>query len=391
MSNAVPFVDLSAQYRQDEKAIDDAVRRILARGDFILGEDVERFEEEFAQYCEVQHAVGVANGTDALVLALQALGIGHGQMVLTTPLTYVSTADAVSRLGARVEFVDIHPASFNMDPARLEDFFKARIKETAGGVIDRTTGLRVGAILPVHLYGQPADMDLICGLAQRYQIPVVEDCAQAHGARYKGRRVGTFGIISAFSFYPSKNLGACGDGGAIVTDDPQLAASVRSLRIQGRRGKYEHMAIGLNSRLDTLHAAVLRIKLRRLDSWNEARRQAARRYDVLLGGIKGIQVPSWILGNEPVYHLYVLRAKEREGLQQALAAKGIGTGIHYPIPVHRQPAYQHLGFSEGAFPVAEQSAREVLSLPMFPEIQDGQQRQVADAIASWAKDRPYPN
>lgn len=388
-STIIPLVDLKIQYHQIGLEIDSAIHRVLERSEFILGDEVEAFEEEFAYFCEVKHAVGVASGTDALVLALLGLGIGPGHVVLTTPLTFVSTVAAVLRVGAHVEFIDIDPVSYNIDPTQLEEFFAVRTKQTADGVIETRTGYRVSAMLPVHLYGQPADMDRICALAQRYRIAVVEDAAQAHGARYKGRRVGTFGAAGTFSFYPSKNLGACGDGGAVVTNDPDLAARLRSLRNQGRRGnRYEHVAEGLNSRLDALHAAILRVKLRYLERWNVARREAARRYDTLLGGLDCIRTPGIPAGIDSVYHLYVIRAHERSNLQQALESKGIRTGIHYPIPVPLQPAYRRLGIAEGMYPASETAAREVLSIPMFPEIQEEQQRVVCRAITAWANDRP---
>lgn len=388
-STIIPLVDLKIQYHQIGLEIDSAIHRVLERSEFILGDEVEAFEEEFACFCEVKHAVGVASGTDALVLALLALGVGPGHVVLTTPLTFVSTVAAVLRVGAHVEFIDIDPVSYNIDATQLEEFFAVRTKQTTDGVIETRTGYRVSAMLPVHLYGQPADMDRICALAQRYRIAVVEDAAQAHGAHYKGRRVGTFGAAGAFSFYPSKNLGACGDGGAVVTNDPDLAARLRSLRNQGRRGnKYEHVVEGLNSRLDALQAAILRVKLRYLEGWNEARREAARRYDTLLGGLDCIRTPGISAGTDSVYHLYVIRAHERSSLQQALESRGIRTGIHYPIPVPLQPAYRHLGIAEEMYPASETAAREVLSIPMFPEIQEEQQRVVCQAITAWASDRP---
>ena len=388
MIATIPFVDLRVQYHQIKPEIDSAIHRVLARGEFILGEEVEAFEEEFAHFCETRHAVGVASGTDALVLALLALGVGPGHIVLTTPFTFVSTVAAVLRVGARVEFLDIDPVSYNIDPTGLERFFAMRTKVTTDGVIDTRTGNRVSVILPVHLYGQPAEMGSICALAERYRIPVVEDAAQAHGARYKGRRVGTFGSAGAFSFYPSKNLGAYGDGGAVVTNDPDLAARLRSLRNQGRRGKYEHVVEGLNSRLDALQAAILRVKLDYLEAWNEARRKAARRYDTLLGGLDCIRTPGILAGAEPAYHLYVIRVQERNSLQEALESRGIRTGIHYPIPVPLQPAYRRLGIREGMFGLSESAAQEVLSIPMFPEILEEQQRVVCQAITAWANNRP---
>lgn len=389
LATIIPLVDLKIQHHQIGLEIDSAIRRVLERGEFILGEEVEAFEEEFARFCEIKHAVGVASGTDALVLTLLGLGIGPGHVVLTTPLTFVSTVAAVLRVGAHVEFIDIDPVSYNIDATQLEEFFAVRTKQTTDGVIETRTGYRVSVMLPVHLYGQPADMDRICALAQRYRIAVVEDAAQAHGARYKGRRVGTFGAAGAFSFYPSKNLGAYGDGGAVVTNDPDLAARLRSLRNQGRRGnRYEHVAEGLNSRLDALQAAILRVKLRYLDGWNKARREAARRYDTLLGGLDCIRIPEIPAGTDSVYHLYVIRAHERSSLQQVLESRGIRTGIHYPIPVPLQPAYRRLGIAEGMYPASESAAREVLSIPMFPEIQEEQQRVVCQAITAWANDRP---
>jgi dTDP-4-amino-4,6-dideoxygalactose transaminase len=347
----IPFLDLGAAYRELKDEIDAAVARVLASGWYIQGEECDAFERAFADYTGAAHCMGVANGLDALHLALRAMGVGPGDEVIVPSHTFVATWLAVSQCGAIPVAVEPDPATFNMDPARIEAAITPRTK----------------VILPVHLYGQPADLDPILAIARRHGLRVLEDAAQAHGARYKGRRIGAHGDAVAWSFYPGKNLGALGDGGALTTDDPALADRVRMLRNYGSREKYVHEEQGFNSRLDALQAAVLRAKLPYLDAWNERRRAAADRYAQLLAGC-GLQlpfVPEWA---EPVWHLYVARHPRRDALQAGLAQQGVGTLIHYPTPPHLQQAYAGMGLRAGAHPIAERMARDVISLPMGPQL-----------------------
>lgn len=356
------FVDLARQYASLQTELDTAVLRAIGRGDYILGEDLRAFEEEFAAYLDVPHAIGVGDGTDALCLALRALGIGTGDEVIVPANTFIATALAVSNAGARPVLVDCEPQFYNLDVAAARAAITPRTK----------------AIIPVHLYGQSADMDAILEVARPRGIRIIEDAAQAHGARYKGRRCGGLGDVGCFSFYPGKNLGAYGDGGAIVTRDAALAERIRHLRNWGQREKYVHTEKGCNSRLDTVQAAVLRVKLRRLDAWNARRRQLAARYHELLAD-STLTLPQAAPWAEPVWHLYVVQTAERARLQQALDAANIGHGIHYPVPIHLQPAYADLGHRRGDFPVAEALAERILSLPIFPELTAAEQQRVAAA------------
>jgi dTDP-4-amino-4,6-dideoxygalactose transaminase len=362
MSNRVEFVDLARQYERLKPEVDAAILRAVGRGDFILGEDLHAFEAEFASYLGVPHCIGVGDGTDALSLALKALDVGAGDEVIVPANTFIATALAASNVGARPVLVDCEPHFYNMDVAKVEAAITVRTK----------------AIIPVHLYGQSADMDAILHLARRRGIPVVEDAAQAHGATYRGRRCGSMGDVGCFSFYPSKNLGAYGDGGAIVTHDRALAEKIRHLRNWGQKSKYVHTEKGCNSRLDTVQAAVLRVKLRHLDTWNERRRLAAARYGELLADTE-LSLPEVAPWGEPVWHLYVVRAPNRARLQLALDQANIGHGIHYPVPIHLQQAYSDLGYVRGDFPVAEALAERIVSLPMFPEISDEELKRVAQA------------
>ncbi len=359
----VPLVDLRSQYLSIKEEVMEAVCRVLDSSRFIQGVEVEALEQEFAAYCGANYGVAVASGTDALYLSLLAIGIGPGQEVITVPHTFIATAAAISRCGASVRFVDIDPETYNMDPALIE-----------GEITSRTR-----AILPVHLYGHPAEMDRINDIARRYGLVVVEDAAQAHGARYHGQRVGSFGLMACFSFYPGKNLGAYGDGGMVVTSDAELARKVRLLRDHGRDGKYLHVVEGLNSRLDAIQAAVLRVKLGYLDLWNALRRERAAYYASFLNGL-GLDLPGTMAYAEHIFHLYVVRSGQRDALQASLGAAGVQTGVHYPIPLHLQPAYGHLGYQEGQFPVAEMVARQVLSLPIYPELTERGIELVAEAI-----------
>jgi len=359
----IPLVDLKAQYAAIQPEVDAAVQRVLRDASFVLGREVEAFERAFAAYCGVPHAVGVASGTAALHLALQTCGVGAGDEVITTPHTFIATAEAISHCGARPVFVDIDPATYNLDVARLEAAISSRTR----------------AILPVHLYGHPVPMDRVQAVARRHGLPVIEDAAQAHGAAYDGRRVGAWGDAACFSFYPGKNLGAYGDGGMVVTGDAGIAARVRMLRDHGRRAKYAHEVIGYGERLDALQAAVLGVKLHHLDAWNAARQRAATRYRDLLAGVEVVLPPDGARA-QPVYHLFVIRTAERDRVLADLRAAGIGAGVHYPRPLHLQPAYAHLGYAAGSFPHAERAAREVLSLPLYPEITDDQLAAVATVL-----------
>lgn len=359
----IPFLDLSGSYRELRSEIDAAVQRVLASGWYILGSEVEGFEVEWAAYCGARHAVGLANGLDALILALRALDIGQGDEVIVPSNTYIATWLAVTAVGARPVPVEPDPATHNIDPNRI-----------AAAITPATR-----ALLPVHLYGQPADLDPILALARRHGLAVIEDAAQAHGARYKGRRIGAHGDVVCWSFYPGKNLGALGDAGAITTDRADLADRMRVLRNYGSRVKYVNEVQGVNSRLDPIQAAVLRVKLAVLDDWTGRRRQVAAAYAEGLAGTGLIlpQVPGWA---EPVWHLYVVRAPDRDGLQTRLSEKGIGTLIHYPIPPHRQSAYAGLGLPAGQLPLAETLACEVLSLPMGPHLGRDQAEAVVEAV-----------
>ncbi len=365
----VPFVDLTAQYTAIAEEINKAAVRVLRGTDFILGRDVALFEEEFAAFCETEYAVGVDSGTSALELALQAYDVGPGDEVITAANTFIATALAISYTGAIPVFVDVDPQTYTIDSAQLA----------------RAVSHRTKAIIPVHLYGHPADMDPILDIAQRHGIIVIEDACQAHGAKYKGKRVGSLGHAAAFSFYPAKNLGAYGDGGIVVTNDGQVAQSIRRLRNYGQDERYHHILRGYNRRLDTLQAAVLRVKLRHLETWNAIRRQHASLYNRFLAG-GAIATPVEMGYAEPVWHLYVIRVADRDALKARLAIRGIATGIHYPMPVHLQPAYQDLGYVSGDFPITECYAEQILSLPMYAELTPSLIAYVAETIKDVVSD-----
>ncbi|MBI3979514.1 MAG: DegT/DnrJ/EryC1/StrS family aminotransferase [Chloroflexi bacterium] len=365
----IPLVDLRAQYRAIQAEIDAAMRAVIEESAFIKGPHVARFEAELAAYCGARHAIGVASGTDALALALRAVGIGPGDEVLTVPNTFTATAEAIVHVGASVRFVDVDPATANLDVSQVE----------------RALTPRTAAVLPVHLYGQPVDLDPLLQVAAAHNLVVVEDAAQAIGARYRGRPAGTIGHVGCFSFYPGKNLGAYGDGGAVVTNDETIARRVRSLADHGRLSKYEHDEVGYSSRLDGLQAAILSAKLRHLDGWNARRRAHAAAYDRLLAGTPGLETPAVAPDVEPIYHLYVVESDRRDVLAERLAAKGIATGIHYPMPLHLQPAYRHLGLPPGSFPATERRAGRILSLPMYPELTDEQVIFIAEAVRDAAR------
>ncbi|MGC2450894.1 MAG: DegT/DnrJ/EryC1/StrS family aminotransferase [Candidatus Sulfotelmatobacter sp.] len=361
----VPYLDLKAQYRSIKPEIDAAISAVLESCQFVLGPEVAAFEQEFAAYCGAAECIALNSGTSALHLALLAGGIGPGDEVITTPFTFVASVAAVLYAGARPVLVDIDPRSFNIDPNKIEAAITTRTK----------------ALLPVHLYGQPADMDPVTQIARRRGLIVVEDAAQAHGARYKGRPVGSIGDMACFSFYPGKNLGAYGEGGAVTTSNLDYARNIRMLRDWGQDRKYHHLLRGYNYRMAGFQGAVLRVKLRHLEKWTEARRSLVRQYDELLAGCD-LQTPGEMPWARHVYHVYTVRSKERDGLQVALNDNGIQTGIHYPVPVHLQPAYADLGYGPGAFPQAEAAAQQVLSLPLYPELSSQAVAQVADAVKS---------
>jgi dTDP-4-amino-4,6-dideoxygalactose transaminase len=363
VNQKLPFIDLKAQHAAIAAEVEGAVQRVMTNADFILGADVAAFEGEFARYCEVEHAVGLDSGMSALELGMRALGIGPGHEVITPAGSFIASSSAISFTGATPIWVDIDPHTYNIDPELVEAAITKRTK----------------AIMVVHLYGQPADMDLVSEIADRYGLPVIEDACQSHGARYKGRRTGAMGTFGAFSFYPSKNLGAYGDAGALTTNDAGLAEKVRMMRNYGQRAKYDHVFLAWNRRLDTMQAAVLRVKLPHLDAWNGARRKIASLYQELLGGT-AVSLPYTRPDVEHVFHLYVIQVDGRDHVVSGLGARGIGAGIHYPVPIHLQEAYRARGFGAGTFPVTEEAAKRILSLPMYPEMTEPDVRRVADSV-----------
>jgi UDP-N-acetyl-3-dehydro-alpha-D-glucosamine 3-aminotranferase len=368
---AVPVLDLKAQYRRIQQAIDDAVRSVLASGQFVLGPNVRALEEELAAFLGVSRAVTLASGTDALHLAIRVLGIGAGDLVLTSPFTFVATATAISYTGARPVFADIHPESFALDPDRAAEYLAGK------GIGPKPEG-RVKAVLPVHLYGLPADMASLLKIAQEHHLRVVEDAAQAIGAEYRGRRVGGLGDVGCFSFYPTKNLGAFGDGGLATTRDPDVGEHILRLRVYGGRDRYVHEELGFNSRLDEIQAAILRVKLRFLAEWNARRRAIAVRYRKGLADLP-VGLPTESPDALHVYHQFTIRVPDRDTMQRRLAELGVRTTVYYPVPLHLQPMYRDLGYRAGDFPEAERAAREVLSLPIYPELTDAQVDEVVEA------------
>lgn len=367
----IPFLDLTRQYKRIEEEILSAKRRVLEKGCFILGEEVSAFEEEFAHYCGVRYGAGVGSGTDALFLALKAAGIGEGDEVITVSHSFIASAIAISMTGAKPVFVDIDPEVYTMDPDGLEHLLKKRKGRS-----------RVKAVLPVHLYGQPAEMEALVEIADRYNLSVIEDACQAHGAEYQGKKSGSFGLLGCFSFYPTKNLGAYGDGGMVVTNDKKLYDKVRLLRCYGEKKKYEHILKAGNSRLDEIQAAILRVKLKYLDLWNGERRSKALAYKRMLESTE-VVCPVEKEQARHVYHLFVIRTKRRNALQAFLKEEGIHTLIHYPIPIHIQKAYGELGYRKGDLPVTEKYAQEVLSLPFFPELTTEEMGKVNKGIKSF--------
>ncbi len=360
----IPFLDLKIQFQQIEKEVMPMITEAMAGGMFIGGPQVAGFEEEFAAFCESPFCVGVNSGTDALRFALMALGVGAGHEVITVPNTFIATTEAISQTGALPVFVDVDEGTCNMDVNQIKD-----------KVTDRTR-----AIIPVHLYGQPSDMDPILEIARKHGLTVVEDACQAHGATYKGRKAGSMGDVGCFSFYPGKNLGAFGEGGAAVTHDETIAKKMRMIRDHGQSEKYFHDMEGYNGRLDAIQAGVLRIKLKRLAAWNQSRMDNAAYYDELLAEIPGVSTVTQLKDVQSVYHLYVIFVEDRDSLQTYLGNKGIATGLHYPLPLHLQKAYAHMGYQKGDFPVTERIAGRLLSLPMFPELTREQIEYVVDAI-----------
>ncbi len=365
----VPLLDLKAQHRTIRNEVMAAVEGVFESQQFILGSEVERFEEEVARYCQARHAIGCASGSDALLLALMALDIGPGDEVITVSYSFFATAGAIARLGAKPVFVDVLHHDFNLDP----------------DLIERAITPRTRAIMPVHLFGQCARMDVILDIAASHGLRVIEDAAQAIGAKHRGRSAGTMGTIGCFSFFPSKNLGGAGDAGLLTTDDDRLASRLRILRVHGMEPKYYHQVVGVNSRLDALQAAVLRVKLRHLDEWTEARRRNAARYDTLFAesGLEEVKTPAANPDCRHIYNQYTIRCSNRDGLIQHLGEAGIGSEVYYPVPLHRQECFAYLGNGAGELPVSEQAAREVLSLPVYPELTGEMQNYVVERIANY--------
>jgi dTDP-4-amino-4,6-dideoxygalactose transaminase len=368
----IPFLDIKAQYASIMEEMNTAVLQVLSSGHYVLGPEVTAFEQEFAAFCRSDHSVAVNTGTSALHLALLACGVGPGDEVITTPHTFVATVAAIAYTGAKPVLVDIEPQTMTIDPKAVAQVVTPRTK----------------AVIPVHLYGQCADMDLILDLSREYGFVVIEDACQAHGAEYKGRRAGSMGDMGCFSFYPGKNLGACGEGGMVVTSNQKYSDTLRKLRDWGAERKYHHELKGFNYRMDGIQGAVLRVKLRYLEHWTDQRRANAAIYDQSLAGTC-VQTPEALPDRRHVYHLYVVRCADRTGLQEYLQAREIQTGIHYPTPVHLMEAYRDLGYPKGSFPIAEAAAAEILSLPMYPELNKEMIRQVAEAVAGYCKEANY--
>ena len=368
MAEPIPYFDLPAQIRSLRPELDAVIARTLDNCSFCLGPDTAQFEKDFAKYCGAQHCSGFNSGTSALHVALMLLNVGQGDEVITTPCTFVATSWAISYVGAKPVYVDVDDATFNLDPNQIEKAITPRTK----------------AIMPVHLYGHPFDVDPILEICRQHNLPLVEDSAQAHGAKYKGKTIGTFGDISCFSFYPGKNLGACGEGGALVTNNAAFDKRARSLREHGSSVRYYHDEVGFNYRMEGIQGAVLGVKLKHLNKWTARRREIAHTYHKLLANTP-LQLPREASFAESVYHLYVVRHPRRDELKKHLEANGVGCALHYPLPLHLQKCYAHLGYKEGAFPVAEKAARECLSLPIFPELTDAQVQRVAEVVQSFFK------
>src|ERR1700733_14833758 len=385
----VSFLDLVTPHQELKAELLAVVEKAFSNAGFIGGPMVEDFEREFAAFCDSKYWVGVNSGTDALRFAFMAAGIGQGDIIVTVPHTFIATTEAISQTGAQIAFVDIHEQTYTLDPEKLRQYLENQCSydSNAKKLTERKSGKRVAAIVPVHLYGQTADMDPIMELAAKYNLVVIEDACQAHGAEYfskkenRWRKAGSIGLAAAFSFYPGKNLGACGEAGATTTNDEALAKRMKMIRDHGQAKKYYHDIEGYNSRLDSIQAGWLSVKLRHLAKWNQSRREHAHRYHELFADVKGaVTIPVEAVWTKGVYHLYVVRVADREALQAHLVEAGIGTGIHYPIPLHLQKAYQHLNYKKGDFPVTERVAAEIVSLPMFPQLREEQVAAVASGV-----------
>lgn len=394
MSNErIPFLDLVTAHREMEEELVAIVRKAFQTAGFIGGPVVEGFEREFAAYCTTKHCVGLGSGTDALRFALMALGIGQGDMVVTAPNTFIATTEAISQAGAAIAFVDIDERTYNLDPRKLKEFIETQCtsRDPKGRPVHAKTGKSVAAVIPVHLYGQMADMDAIMDIASAHNLRIVEDACQAHGAKYFSKKrnswvtAGSVGDAAAFSFYPGKNLGACGEAGAATTNDEGVAKTMKMIRDHGQAQKYYHDIEGYNGRLDAIQAGILSAKLKRLPSWTEARQKAAKTYNDLLKDVPGLTLPFEDGGSRAVYHLYVVRTKKREELKKYLADRSIDTGLHYPLPLHQQKAYAGAGIASGGLDVAERTAAEILSLPMFPGLTEQQQVRIAESIRDFSQ------
>jgi dTDP-4-amino-4,6-dideoxygalactose transaminase len=390
-SEKIPFLDLITPHQELEAELLAVLKKALSTAGFIGGPAVEEFEREFASFCDTPYCVGLASGTDAVRFALMAAGVRAGDTVITVPHTFIATTEAISQTGAHVDFVDIEERTYNMDPNRLRDYLESKCETdpATGKLLHKTTKSPVTAVVPVHIYGQCADMDPILALAEKYKLIVVEDACQAHGAQYFSKRenrwrtAGSMGRAGAFSFYPGKNLGACGEAGAVTTKDEELAKKIRMIRDHGQAKKYYHDIEGYNGRLDSIQAGFLTVKLRHLAEWNKKRQQAAANYDKLFASAEGFVLPHKPEWSRPVYHLYVVRVRDRENFQKHLGEAKIDTGIHYPVPLHLQKAYANHGFHKGDFPVTEKIAPEIVSLPMFPQLRTEQQERVFEKAAEF--------
>src|SRR5579859_4242406 len=389
-NDQISFLDLVSLHKDLEAEMVSTLKDVLHNAGFVGGPKVEEFEREFAKFCDASYCVGVASGTDAVRFALTAAGVKPGDVVVTVPHTFIATTEAISQAAARPDFVDIDEHTYCMDPEKLRQYLEqdCTVDEATGKLMNRKLKAPVTAVVPVHIYGQTADMDPILELARKYKLIVVEDACQAHGAEYFSqeanawRKAGSMGDAGAFSFYPGKNLGACGEAGAITTNNEAMARTMRMLRDQGQAQKYYHNVEGYNGRLDAIQAGFLSVKLRHLESWNQRRREAAQQYDELFSSVDDVIRPYCPSNARAVYHLYVIRVQDRDGLQKKLTASGIGTGIHYPVPLHVQEAYRHLNYAKGSFPVSERVASEILSLPMFPQLRQDQIRRVVQTVSS---------
>lgn len=384
----VPFLDLIAPHVEMEEQLVSLFRTALHTAGFIGGKPIQDFEDAFAQFCDVEHCVGVGSGTDALRFALIAAGVQPGDSVLTVANTFIATTEAITQAGAVPEFVEIDERTYNLDPEKLREYLELNCDRhpSSGRPVSRRTGRTITAIVPVHLYGQMADMDPILKLAETYNLLVIEDACQAHGAEYfsregqRWRKAGSIGKAGAFSFYPGKNLGACGEAGAVTTNSPDVAETVRKLRDHGQAAKYYHDIEGYNGRLDSIQAGILHAKLARLSEWNNKRREIAKAYGEQLAGMDGLVLPFEPSWSRAIYHLFVIRVPDRQEMQNSLKAAGVGTGIHYPVPLHVQHAYRALGYGKGDLPVTERVSAEIVSLPMYPQLTDGQQAKVVNAL-----------